>query len=138
MRVTSNDVKRARQLRRRMTLPEVILWTALRGRGPDRPAFRRQHPFGPYVLDFYCSRARLCVEVDGDGHSFGDQPRKDARRDAFLRHQGVMTVRVAASDILDEASMIASSLIEVARRRSAPSTTSWSPSPADAGEELIA
>ncbi len=130
MRGISNNVKRARQLRRRMTLPEVILWTALRGRGSGKPAFRRQHPFGPYVLDFYCSRARLCVEVDGDGHSFGNQPQKDARRDAFLRHQGVMTVRVSASSVLDDASMISSSLIELARRRSAPSTSSWSPSPA--------
>jgi len=67
-----------------MTLPEVILWTALRGGGPNHPAFRRQHPIGPYVLDFYCAKARLCVEVDGGSHSMGDQPRRDARRDAFL------------------------------------------------------
>ncbi|MBX3485088.1 endonuclease domain-containing protein [Phenylobacterium sp.] len=136
MRVTSNAVKRARQLRRKMTLPEVILWTALRGREPGKPTFRRQHPFGPYVLDFYCSRAKLCVEVDGGSHAFGDQPQRDSRRDALLRAHGITTVRVSATGVLDDATMIASSLIELARRRSAPSTTSWSPSPADAGEEL--
>ncbi|WP_366852839.1 DUF559 domain-containing protein [Phenylobacterium sp.] len=65
MRATSNAHGRVRQLRRRMSLPEVILWTALRGREPGRPVFRRQHPIGPYVLDFYCAKARLCVEVDG-------------------------------------------------------------------------
>jgi len=136
MRAASNAIHRARQLRRQMTLPETILWAALRGRSPDRPAFRRQHPIGPYVLDFYCARARLCVEVDGEWHSFGDQPAKDARRDAYLRSLGIRVVRCTASDILEDASLIVESLIAIARRCTAPSTTSWSPSPAGAGEEL--
>lgn len=107
-----------------MTLPEVILRTGLRGRGPNHPAFRRQHPIGPYVLDFYCARARLCVEVDGGSHSLGDQPQRDRRRDAFLREQGIKTVRIAASEILDDSSLIANALIQMACDRSAPSTTS--------------
>ena len=119
-----------------MTLPETILWTALRGRSPDRPAFRRQHPVGPYVLDFYCARARLCVEVDGGWHAFGDQPQKDARRDAYLRSLGIQVVRCAAADVLEDASLIAAGLIRTACDRSAPSTTSWSPSPVKTGEEL--
>ena len=129
MRATSNAHHRARQLRRTMSLPEVILWATLRGRAPGRPAFRRQHPIGPYVLDFYCAKARLCVEVDGEYHSFGDQPERDRRREAFLRSQGILTVRCSASGILEDASLIATSLIRIACERSAPST-------ADAGEEL--
>ena len=54
----------ARKLRRKMTLPEVILWHWLRQR-PQGLKFRRQHPTGPYVLDFFCSDARLAIEVDG-------------------------------------------------------------------------
>jgi very-short-patch-repair endonuclease len=54
---------KAKRLRREMTAPEVRLWQQLRVRGPDRPVFRRQHPIGPYVLDFYCPAAKLCVEV---------------------------------------------------------------------------
>jgi very-short-patch-repair endonuclease len=119
-----------------MTLPETILWAALRRRSPDRPAFRRQHPIGPYVLDFYCAKARLCVEVDGEWHSFGDQPAKDARRDAYLRALGIRVIRCAALDFLEDASLIVESLIRISCVRSAPSTTSWSPSPAGAGEEL--
>lgn len=58
-------ITRARDLRRKLTLPEVILWTALRGRHLDGRRFRRQHPFGAYILDFYCDEARLAVEIDG-------------------------------------------------------------------------
>jgi very-short-patch-repair endonuclease len=59
---------RARAMRKAMTEPEVMLWSRLRGRGPDRPTFRRQHPFGSMILDFYCPAARLAVEVDGATH----------------------------------------------------------------------
>jgi hypothetical protein len=48
-----------------MTLPEVVLWQCLRQR-PEGLKFRRQHPTGPYVLDFFCSDARLAIEVDGE------------------------------------------------------------------------
>jgi very-short-patch-repair endonuclease len=134
MRVTSNAVKRARQLRKHMSLPEVMLWKALRGRAEDEPIFRRQHPIGPYVLDFFCAKARLCIEVDGGSHSFGDRPKADARKDAYLRSLGITVVRYAASEVISDTQGIANSLIQLARGRSAPSTTSWSPSPADAGE----
>jgi very-short-patch-repair endonuclease len=71
----------ARELRRRMTPPELRLWVALRGRAADGLRFRRQHPLGPYILDFYCDVAKLAVEVDGEGHWLGDQPSRDDRRD---------------------------------------------------------
>ena len=116
-----------------MSLPEVFLWTALRRREPGRPVFRRQHPIGPYVLDFYCATAKLCVEVDGGAHGFGDRPQRDARRDAYLRSLGIHTIRCSAAGVLDDATMIANALIETARGRSAPSTTSWSPSPVSRG-----
>jgi very-short-patch-repair endonuclease len=55
-----------------MTLPEVLLWQELRGGKLDGLQFRRQHPVGPYILDYFCTAARLAVEVDGRGH---DEPR---------------------------------------------------------------
>ena len=57
-------VLNARTLRRAMTRPEVLLWQVLRER-PNGLRFRRQHPVGPFVLDFYCPAARLAIEVDG-------------------------------------------------------------------------
>jgi very-short-patch-repair endonuclease len=82
-----------------MSLPEVLLWRRLRGREEGKPVFRRQHPVGPYVLDFFCARARLCIEVDGGSHGFGERPKQDVRRDAFLRREGICTLRVAASEV---------------------------------------
>ena len=94
--------RQARQLRRKMTLPEVILWQILRQR-PNGLKFRRQHPTGNYVLDFYCSDARLAIEVDGEAHSRGDRPQRDADRDAWLRDAGIDTLRIPARELLADA-----------------------------------
>ena len=100
LRSTRRNVKRARSLRKAMTLPEVILWQQLRLR-PDSLKFRRQHPAGPYVLDFYCDEARLCIEVDGMAHDLGDRPLEDLRRDQWLAKAGIRTMRIAATDVLN-------------------------------------
>ena len=95
---TGRSYRRAKRLRREMSLPEVLLWQQLRGR--DGEKWRKQHPAGPYVLDFYCDAARLCVEVDGEAHGCGTAPATDARRDAWLAAQGVATLRVPAAEVL--------------------------------------
>ena len=82
-----------------MSLPEVILWQELRKR-PEGFKFRRQHPAGPYVLDFYCEDARLCIEVDGGGHDVGDAPADDATRDKWLAEAGIRTFRLTAHEVL--------------------------------------
>jgi very-short-patch-repair endonuclease len=89
----------ARKLRGDMSPPEVMVWVHLRRRR-DGMAFRRQHPFGPYVLDFYCAQARLAVEIDGEHHYYEDQQRKDAARDAWLASQGIETLRIPGFEIL--------------------------------------
>jgi very-short-patch-repair endonuclease len=78
---------RARAMRKAMSEPEVMLWTRLRGRGPDKPAFRRQHPFGSIILDFYCPAAWLAVEVDGATHWDDAARAKDEARDRWLMSQ---------------------------------------------------
>jgi very-short-patch-repair endonuclease len=83
-----------------MTLPEVVPWQHLRRR-PDELKFRRQHPAGPYVLDFYCEEARLCIEVDGAAHGFGNAGTRDEHRDRWLREAGIRTLRIAAPDVLN-------------------------------------
>ena len=97
-------VDRARDLRRRMTLPEVILWTAIRGQRLAGARFRRQHPIGPYILDFYCEEARLAVEVDGSGHDHPDQARHDARRTEWLGLRDIAVLRIPARDVLEDLS----------------------------------
>ena len=91
---------RAKALRRTLSLPEVLLWKAIKGGAVGRLQFRRQHPIGPYVLDFYCHAANLAVEVDGASHGAGDRPVRDARRDAWLAAQGTTTLRLPASLVL--------------------------------------
>ncbi|WP_299543105.1 DUF559 domain-containing protein [Phenylobacterium sp.] len=60
-----------------------MLWSRLRRRLPDQPVFRRQHPMGPYILDFYCPAAKLAVEVDGSTHWDDEQIAHDERQDAW-------------------------------------------------------
>jgi very-short-patch-repair endonuclease len=93
---------RARRLRREMTLPEVLLWRALRGKALDGLRFRKQHPISEGVLDFYLPSARLAVEVDGQAHDRGGIPSRDARRDAWLAGRGIKVLRVPASEVLDQ------------------------------------
>jgi very-short-patch-repair endonuclease len=94
-------VLKARRLRREMTLPEVLVWRVLRGR-PEGYRFRRQHPSGLFVADFYCASARLVIEVDGVAHEMGDRLARDVRRDAWLAEQGVAVLRIPAKDVLHD------------------------------------
>lgn len=100
-----DGTRKARQLRRKMSLPEVVLWHWLRKR-PNGLKFRRQHPTGPYVLDFFCSDARLAIELDGEAHSRGDRPQRDLARDHWLRRAGVETLRIPAVDLLNDADAV--------------------------------
>ena len=95
-------IQRARRLRRRLSLPEVLLWQRLRRRGVADLHFRRQHPIGPYVLDFYCDEFRLAVEVDGQAHDHPDRIVYDQRRTDWLNRQGVWVVRLAARTVLSD------------------------------------
>ena len=97
MRAPSITIERARAARRQVTPPEVIVWQGLR----DARQFRRPHPIGPYILDFYCPAVRLAVEIDGFGHSIAERVRHDERRTAWLTVQGIRVLRIAARDVLD-------------------------------------
>jgi very-short-patch-repair endonuclease len=106
-------VYRARRLRREMSLPEVLLWQRLRG-SPQGVSFRKQHPIDPYVADFYCSRSKLVIELDGLAHDLGNRPERDERRDAFLRERGYQVLRIAADEILRDPDSVAASVVAYA------------------------
>ena len=93
------NVRFARQLRRKLTLPEVALWQQLRKR-PEGLRFRRQFPCRGYVIDFACLEHRLAIEVDGEAHSMGSNPERDAIRDRRLSAAGFQMLRIAARDVL--------------------------------------
>ncbi len=85
-----------------MTAPEVWLWVRLRVRRPGRPRFRRQHPIGPYVADFYCAAARLVIEIDGMGHGDAAQMVHDAQRDAYMEARGYRVLRYSAAEVMQD------------------------------------
>ena len=105
--------RRARTLRREMGLPEVLLWQALRAR-PGEFKFRRQHPAGPYVLDFFYARSALAIEVDGEAHNRGNRPERDLVRDSWLAAEGVAVCRVAAADLLSDLNAVVSHIVNFA------------------------
>jgi len=112
----TGTVAMVRQQRKAMSLPEVLLWNQLRGQ-PQGVKFRRQHPSSRIGMDFYCSDARLVIEVDGHAHEIGDRPDRDERRDAFLRTKGIDTIRIPASEVLKDAVAIAERVVLLARSR---------------------
>lgn len=99
LRRSDHAYAQARKLRRELTLPEVLLWREVRRRVTG-VKFRRQHPVGPFVIDFYCASAKLGFEVDGSAHDMGDRPDRDAARTAFIAEQGIRLVRIPARDVL--------------------------------------
>lgn len=109
------SVSRARILRRALTPPEARLWVRLRRRALDGLKFRRQHPIGIYVLDFYCVKAMLAVEVDGETHAGrGDH---DARRTRWLERQGVSVIRIPAEQVRVNLDAVLTFIASTARDR---------------------
>jgi len=118
MRLEGSDSGRrnAKRLRKARTSPEIGLWLALR-RNDAGLRFRRQHAAGHYVLDFYCAPAGLAIEVDGEAHSRGDRPMRDAARDRWLAAQGTQVLRYSASDVLSNLEGVVREVMKIALER---------------------
>lgn len=91
----------ARNLRRRATSAESVLWEALRDRRLGNIKFRRQHALMGMVLDFYCPRAHLAIEVDGGVHDDEEQAKSDAARTELLGELGITVLRLQNAMVLD-------------------------------------
>lgn len=94
--VTKEKLERARELRRDMTPAEKILWQELRANKLG-VHFRRQQIIAGFIVDFYCHKASLVIEVDGDIHDL--QQEEDAKRENVLREMGLMIVRFRNTEI---------------------------------------
>jgi very-short-patch-repair endonuclease len=116
IRGQSDTVRLARKLRADMTPPEIALWQALRKR-PGNYKFRRQHPAGIYVLDFFCTKARLAIEVDGKAHDSAAVITKNAARSRFLREQGIATTRIPAKLVLEDIEGVVQRVVQICDER---------------------
>ena len=101
----------AREMRGRMTDAEALLWESLRNRRIGDAKFRRQHPVGRYILDFYCVEKRLCIELDGGQH--GEAPEYDRYRDACLSKQGIRTLRIWNNQMLTETEAVLEAIYQI-------------------------
>ncbi len=92
---------RARQLRKTMSKAEQLLWGRLRNGLLDGRRFRRQHPIGPYIIDFVCLAELLVIEVDGSHHAEPERIESDAARTAWLAREGYRVVRFPTTEVHD-------------------------------------
>lgn len=104
------SVKRAKQFRRELTNPEFLLWQHLRT-APSGHKIRKQHPAGPYVLDFFCARANLAIEVDGAAHDTDVRARRDIARDGWLLERRIDTLRIPAIDVLKDPTEVTNNIV---------------------------
>ena len=92
------NYKFAKRMRKNMTPWELRLWGLCLRKLPLR--FKRQHLLGTYIVDFYCAKAKLVVEIDGGQHYYDDDTQnKDAERDEFLKSQGLTILRFSDTHI---------------------------------------
>ena len=108
-------VTRARQLRTASTAAEQRLWEAFRHRRLGGLKFLRQRPIGGFIVDFYCAKAALVVEVDGGIHAQTETA--DAERERVLATRGVYVLRVTNEDVVDRIDHTLRRISEVARNR---------------------
>jgi very-short-patch-repair endonuclease len=119
-------------MRREPTDAETKLWSRLRDRRLGGLKFRRQVPFGGYILDYFCEAVMLAVELDGGQHNDPDGARRDEGRDAALGKLGVEVLRFWDPDVLKETDAVCEAILDAATRR-ATETPSPPPSPGGRG-----
>ena len=95
-----NIKAKAKELRLNMTKAEKVLWERLKKKQVCGMHFRRQHPYGIYIIDFYCDKENLAIEVDGDIHMFtGEYDREKTR---YLESAGLMVLRFKNEEVETE------------------------------------
>ena len=98
-RVHPAILARARELRCPMTPQEAKLWSRLRRKQLHGIKFRRQHPMGRFILDFFCYQHKLVIEIDGGHHAEPEQQAYDQARTEWLEARGLRVVRFTNRDI---------------------------------------
>ena len=109
-RICENREPYARRLRRSQTAAERKLWLLLRDRRLAGFKFRRQHPVGPFIVDFCCTEAKVIVELDGGHHALSLE--SDAARSHYLAGQGYRVLRFWNNDVLGNTSGVLERIVE--------------------------
>src|SRR3989338_132664 len=110
---TYKGYARARILRRSSTKAEEILWEILRKKNLSGHKFRRQHPIGPYVVDFYCAKKQLGIELDGSIHANPHRQQQDMERTRFLSGRGIRIIRFWNTDLYQNPALVIEQILKV-------------------------
>jgi cyclase len=102
----------AKKLRRNRTEAENILWENIRHKKLNGLKFRRQHPIGDYIIDFYCHDKKLGIEVDGEIHQKKEHKMNDLQRTSELNQLGIQIIRFTNNEILDEMKMVKKKILD--------------------------
>ena len=106
----------AKQMRQNMPDAEFRLWCELRNRGVGGLRFRRQHPMGPFIVDFFCPEKKLIVEVDGEQHAFEPNRRADVKRTRWLEAQGHLLARFWTNEVMQDLDAVCEAILAASRR----------------------
>lgn len=111
-KIPRENWQHARELRKNLTKAERVLWRVLRNK-QLKVRFLRQHPVGPYIVDFYTYEKKLVIEVDGDTHAQPEQVAHDRERDAYFESLGFRVKRYTNNDILPNLDGVLQDIMEV-------------------------
>jgi very-short-patch-repair endonuclease len=110
-RIAPEIRNRSKQLRKSLTPAEQKLWKNLRNRNLGNYKFRRQHPIGPFIVDFYCAAVKLVIEIDGSSHIY--QEEYDQTRTIWLEDQGYHVIRFRNDAVLQEVDSVTEEIVSV-------------------------
>jgi very-short-patch-repair endonuclease len=113
IRGTTPEIEEAAiELRRELTPTEKLLWQALRARKIGGFKFRRQHPLGRFILDFYCAKCKLVIEVDGEIHH--NRQDYDAERTKYLQSYGYTILRFQNHEVIKNLQQVLHEILQTA------------------------
>ncbi len=106
-----NQLAKRKELRHNTTPEENAIWHILKGKSLGGYKWRRQFSVGPYIMDFYCPSAKLCIEVDGIHHNSEEQMEYDNKRSEFLAKQGIRVLRIPNKIVWGQSNLIANAIL---------------------------
>ena len=90
-----------KDLRNNLTPAEAVMWNALQKKQLNGRKFRRQHSISNYIVDFYCPKEKLVIELDGAGHFTPEGSDRDEKRDAYINSIGIKVLRFENRDVFN-------------------------------------
>lgn len=107
------EMRKRKILRSKLPLQEVLVWLIIKGGQLNGHKFRRQCSIGRYVVDFYCPRAKLAIEIDGKSHSGAEAAEYDKERKEFIESAGVRIIRFTDEQVLKDLNGVVFAILRV-------------------------